>query len=188
MFFCRRGLSFLLLDVSGLAYRLERNVSQHCERNEPVLFVGIRFCHREASLAVGTAGVFAGRLRTDGPVLAQFSPKSGCGGFGLEAAPDDAQAAEITSDDRVRTRKPSFFFMTTPLEIEPRTIRGSERSTPLRPPGLRPPGFFRNCSDYAPWQEPGTFAFGRDQCLGRSRWRGSEDEVKTGDRRNPFLT
>src|SRR5207249_3837401 len=44
-----------------------------------------------------------------------FSPESGWGGFGLVEALEDAQAAEITSDKRVRTRAPSFFFMTTPL-------------------------------------------------------------------------
>jgi hypothetical protein len=47
--------------------------------------------------------------------LAQFSEESGCGGFRLDEAPEDAQAAEITSDERVRTRAPSFFFTTTPL-------------------------------------------------------------------------
>jgi len=47
--------------------------------------------------------------------LAQFSPESGCGGFGLDEALEDAQAAEITSDEKVRTRTPSIFFMTTPL-------------------------------------------------------------------------
>jgi hypothetical protein len=52
--------------------------------------------------------------------LAQFSPESGCGGFGLEEAAEDAQAAVITSDERVRTRTPSFFFMATPLATEPR--------------------------------------------------------------------
>jgi hypothetical protein len=33
----------------------------------------------------------------------------------LDEGLEDAQAAEITSDERVRTRTPSFFFMTTPL-------------------------------------------------------------------------
>jgi hypothetical protein len=77
--------------------------------------------HREASLAVRTAVAFAGRFgSTFGPALAQFSPESGCGGFGLEEAAEDAQAAVITSDERVRTRTPSFFFMATPLATEPR--------------------------------------------------------------------
>ena len=63
---------------------------------------------------------FAGRLGSSGgPALAQFSPESGCGGFGLEEAAEDAQAAVITSDERVRTRTPSFFFMATPFAIEP---------------------------------------------------------------------
>ena len=63
---------------------------------------------------------FTDRLgNTVGPALAQFSPGSGCGGFGLEEAAEDAQAAVITSDERVRTRAPSFFFMATPFAIEP---------------------------------------------------------------------
>jgi hypothetical protein len=72
--------------------------------------------HREASLAVWTAEAFAGGLgSTVGPALAQFSPESGCSGFGLDEAAEDAQAAEITIDERARTRTPSFFFMATPL-------------------------------------------------------------------------
>jgi hypothetical protein len=47
--------------------------------------------------------------------LAQVSPESVCGDVGLDEALEDAQAAEITSDERVRTRAPSFFFMTTPF-------------------------------------------------------------------------
>jgi hypothetical protein len=47
--------------------------------------------------------------------LDQVSPASGCGGSGLDEPPEDAQPAEITSAERVRTRTPSFFFMTTPL-------------------------------------------------------------------------
>jgi hypothetical protein len=114
-----------------------------------VLFVRIGARHREASLAVGTAVAFAGRLgSSDGAALDQVSPASGCGGVGLGEGPGDAQAAEITSDERVRTRAPSVFFMATPLfKIEPRPIRGSGRNTPLRPLGLRPPGLLRNRSD-----------------------------------------
>jgi hypothetical protein len=47
--------------------------------------------------------------------LAQLSPESVTGDDGLDEAPEDAQAAEITSDERVSTRIPSLFFMTTPL-------------------------------------------------------------------------
>jgi hypothetical protein len=43
--------------------------------------------------------------------LAQLSAESGCG----VDEPEDAQAAEITSAERVRTMAPSFLFMTTPL-------------------------------------------------------------------------
>jgi hypothetical protein len=46
--------------------------------------------------------------------LAQFSSELVCGGVGLDEAPEDAQTAEITSDERVRTKAPSFFFMTIP--------------------------------------------------------------------------
>jgi len=42
-----------------------------------------------------------------------FSPEFGCGGLGLDEALVDAQAAEITSDERVRTRTPTVFFMTS---------------------------------------------------------------------------
>jgi hypothetical protein len=51
--------------------------------------------------------------------LDQVSPESGSGGFGLDGGPEDAQAAESRIDERVRTRTPSFFFMTTPPRIEP---------------------------------------------------------------------
>jgi hypothetical protein len=47
--------------------------------------------------------------------LAQVCSESGCGGFGLDEGPEDAQPAEITSDERVRTRTPSVFFMAIPL-------------------------------------------------------------------------
>jgi hypothetical protein len=47
--------------------------------------------------------------------LAQFSPESGSGDFGLVKGLEDAQAAEVTIDARVRTRTPSFFFMASPL-------------------------------------------------------------------------
>src|ERR1700675_4126500 len=78
------------------------------------LFVRIRVCHREASLAVGTASAFAGRLGSfDGAALDQVSPASGCGGVGLDGGTEDAHAAESTSDERVRTRAPSVFFMAT---------------------------------------------------------------------------
>jgi NAD(P)H-dependent FMN reductase len=90
--------------------------------------------------------------------LGQFSPESGSGDFGLVEGLEDAQAAEIASDARVRTRTPSFFFMATPLRNRTPTIRGSGRSTPLRPPGLRPPGFLMNRSDSRCGQEWGTFA------------------------------
>jgi hypothetical protein len=46
--------------------------------------------------------------------LDQLSPESAGGGSGLDGAPEDAQAAEITSDERARTRAPSDFFMTDP--------------------------------------------------------------------------
>jgi hypothetical protein len=65
---------------------------------------------------VWTEAALAGRFRADGPVLAQVSPESICGDVGLDEALEDAQAAEITSDARVRTRAPSFFFMATPLQ------------------------------------------------------------------------
>jgi hypothetical protein len=51
--------------------------------------------------------------------LDQVSPESGSGDFGLVEGLEDAQAAEITSDERVRTRTPSFFFMAIPPKIEP---------------------------------------------------------------------
>jgi hypothetical protein len=85
--------------------------------------------------------------------LGQFSPESGSGDFGLVEGLEDAQAAEITSEARVRARKPSFFFMATPLQNRTPTIRGSARSTPLGPPGLRPPGFLMNRSDSRYGQE-----------------------------------
>jgi hypothetical protein len=47
--------------------------------------------------------------------LGEFSPESGCGGFGVGEVPEDAQAAEITSDERIRTTTQSVFFMATPL-------------------------------------------------------------------------
>jgi hypothetical protein len=73
-----------------------------------------------ASLAVGTAAELAGRLGSfDGPALAQVSPASGCGGVGLDGPPVDAQAAVITSVERVRTKAPIVFFMATPPRIEP---------------------------------------------------------------------
>jgi hypothetical protein len=63
--------------------------------------------------------VSAGRLGSSaGRAWAQFSPESGSVGAGLEG-PEDAQAAESTSDETVRMRPPSFFFMATPLESNP---------------------------------------------------------------------
>ena len=47
--------------------------------------------------------------------MVQFSPESVTGDVGLVGGLEDAQAAEITIDARVRTRTPSFFFMATPL-------------------------------------------------------------------------
>jgi hypothetical protein len=78
-------------------------------------FVSIPACHRETDLSVRTEAAFAGRLgSSDGLAIADISP-SGCGGLGSDEPLEDAQAAEITNDERVRTRIPSFFFMTTPL-------------------------------------------------------------------------
>lgn len=49
------------------------------------------------------------------PVWAQFisslAEVSSCPGSGCPDPDEDAQAAESTSDERVRTRTPSFFFM-----------------------------------------------------------------------------
>jgi hypothetical protein len=103
--------------------------------------------------------------------LAQFSPESGSCDFGLVEGLEDAQAAEITSDARVRTRTPSFFFMATPLQNRTRPIRGSGRSTPPCQLGLRPLGFFRNSLDSRRARKGDWIAF-FERRLGGQPWPG----------------